>query len=62
LINVDYKDEIERFSKGYSNSDFESIFSAIDQAILNVKANVYTPLILTDLGIKIYQHLRRIDR
>ena len=59
LVNVDFEEEIGRFAKSYSNSDFEKIVKEIENAISNVKNNVYTPLLMTVLGIQIKKHLRR---
>jgi len=59
IINVDFEDEIKRFAKSYTNSDFEHIVTEIENAISNVRNNVYTPLILTVLGIQIRKHLHR---
>jgi DNA polymerase-3 subunit delta' len=60
IINVDFEEEINRFAKNYVNSDFENIVTEIENAISNVRNNVYTPLLLTVLGIQIKKHLRRI--
>jgi len=60
IINVDFEDEINRFAKSYINSDFENIVTEIENAISNVRNNVYTPLILTVLGIQIKKYLERI--
>jgi len=62
LINIDYKEEIMRFSKSYRSSDFDQILIDIDQAISNVKSNVYVPLLLTVMGIQIKDNLCRTDR
>ena len=59
IINVDFEDEIRRFAKNYSNSNFDYIISEIENAVSNVRNNVYTPLILTVLGIQIKKHLQR---
>jgi DNA polymerase-3 subunit delta' len=59
IINVDFEEEIRRFTKSYTNSDFEHIVIEIENAISNVRNNVYTPLILTVLGIQIRAHLKR---
>jgi DNA polymerase-3 subunit delta' len=59
IINVDFEEEINSFAKSYTNSDFEYIVTEIENAISNVKTNVYTPLILTVLGIQIKKHLQR---
>ncbi|MCK4754082.1 MAG: DNA polymerase III subunit delta' [Calditrichia bacterium] len=59
IINVDFEEEIKRFAKNYTNSDFELIVTEIENAVSNVRNNVYTPLILTVLGIQIRKHLQR---
>ena len=57
----DFEDEIKRFAKSYIKSNFENIIIEIENAISNVRNNVYTPLILTVLGIQIKKHLHRIS-
>jgi len=59
IINVDFEEEIKRFASSYMNSDFERIVTEIENAISNVRNNVYTPLILTVLGIQIRENLKR---
>ena len=59
FINIDFEDEIRRFAKSYKNSDFDYIVTEIENAVSNVRSNVYTPLILTVLGIQIKKHLQR---
>jgi DNA polymerase-3 subunit delta' len=59
IVNVDFEEEIGRFAKSYANSDFENIVKEIEYAISNIRHNVYTPLILTVLGIQIKKHLKR---
>ena len=59
IVNVDFEDEINRFAKSYTNSDFESIVKEIENSISYMRQNVYTPLILTVLGLKINNHLKR---
>ena len=61
VINIDYEDEIRRFSKSYAASDFDNILLEIDKAISAVKANIHVPLLLTVMGIQINKHLRRIN-
>jgi DNA polymerase-3 subunit delta' len=60
IINVDFEEEIKRFAKSYLNSDFELIVKEIEYAVSNVRNNVYTPLILTVLGIQIKKHLQKV--
>jgi DNA polymerase-3 subunit delta' len=59
IVNIDFENEIKRFAKSYTNSDFEHIVTDIENAVSNVRNNVYTPLILTVLGIQIKKHLHR---
>jgi len=59
IINVDFEDELKRFANSYPTSDFENIVIEIENAVSNVRNNVYTPLILTVLGIQIRKHLQR---
>jgi len=59
IINVDFEEEIKRFTKVYANSDFEFIVTEIEKTVSNVHNNVYTPLLLTVLGIHIKKHLQR---
>jgi DNA polymerase-3 subunit delta' len=59
IVNVDFEDEINRFAKSYTNSDFESIVKEIENSISYMRQNVYTPLILTVLGLQIKNHLKR---
>lgn len=59
IVNVDFEEEIGRFANSYANSDFETIVKEIENAISNVRNNVYTPLLMTVLGIQIKKHLSR---
>jgi DNA polymerase-3 subunit delta' len=59
IINVDFKDEIQRFAQSYAASDFEEITAEVEKAISAVKSNVHVPLLMTVLGIRIHHHLRR---
>ena len=61
LINIDYKEEIMRFSRSYADSDFDRILLEIDKAISNIKANIHIPLLLTVMGIQINKNLHRIN-
>jgi DNA polymerase-3 subunit delta' len=60
IVNVDFEKEIGRFANSYPKSDFENIVKEIENAISNVRNNVYTPLILTVLGIKINKYLQKV--
>jgi DNA polymerase III subunit delta' len=55
--SFDFSTELENFSNAYSNSDFEKIISAIEEAIQNVKRNIYAPLLLTTLALRIKEAL-----
>jgi len=59
LINVDFHEEMGNFVKAYSRSNFEIIFNDIEHAISNVHRNIYSPLLLTVLGIRIKKNLFR---
>jgi DNA polymerase-3 subunit delta' len=59
IINIDFEKEINRFADSYAASDFEEIILEIEKAISSVRNNVYKPLILTVLGIKIKRNLKR---
>lgn len=56
-ISFDLLTELENFSKAYSNSDFENIISTIEEAIQNVKRNIYVPLLMTVLALRIKELL-----
>ena len=55
--SFDFSVELENFSRAYSKSDFEKIISAIEESIQNVKRNIYAPLLLTNLALKINSSL-----
>ena len=55
--SFDFSTELENFSNAYSNSDFEKIISAIEESIQNVKRNIYAPLLLTTLALRIKESL-----
>jgi DNA polymerase-3 subunit delta' len=57
IVNVDFEKEINNFAQSYRDSDFEKIIVDIEQAILNINRNVYNPLILTVLAIRIGRNL-----
>jgi len=59
IINVDFKDEIQRFARSYAPSDFEQIILEIENSISSLKSNAHVPLLITVLGIQIHEHLRR---
>jgi DNA polymerase-3 subunit delta' len=62
IINLDFRDEIGRFAQNYMHSDFDQIVFEIEQSIVNVKSNIYAPLILTVLGIRVKKNLQRVNR
>ncbi len=49
--------ELEKFANAYVQSDFEKIISAIEQSILNIRQNIYGPLLLTNLALRIKESL-----
>lgn len=57
LINVDFEQEIKKFSDFYPESNFERIVTEIEKAVENVDRNIYNPLILTLLAIRIKRKL-----
>jgi len=59
IINIDFKDEVKKFSSGYGKSNFTKILHEIERAIYNLRSNVYSPLLLTVLGIRIKRNLIR---
>jgi hypothetical protein len=61
IINIDFKNEIKSFADHYAASDFDNIIIAIEKAILNIKNNVFSQLVLTVLGIQIKRNLQRIN-
>jgi hypothetical protein len=60
IVNIDFKDEIIRFAENYPASDFEGIVIEIEKAIANLRQNVYSPILLTVLGIQIKKRLIRV--
>lgn len=57
LINFDFTAELTKFSNAYSESDFEKIIKILEEAIQNVKRNIYAPLLLTVLALRIKESL-----
>jgi DNA polymerase-3 subunit delta' len=49
--------ELVNFTNAYSKSDFEKIISIIEESIKNIKRNVYAPLVLTMLALRIKESL-----
>jgi DNA polymerase-3 subunit delta' len=60
IINIDFKEEIKRFTHIYQTSDFENIIIEIEKTLRKLQFNVYNPLLLTVLGIRIKNNLTRI--
>ena len=59
IINVDFKEELRRFTQSYRYSNFENIVEEIENALNKLHKNVYHPLILTVLAIHIKKNLIR---
>jgi DNA polymerase III subunit delta' len=57
LTNFDFTAELTKFSNAYSESDFEKIISILEESIQNVKRNIYAPLLLTVLALRIKESL-----
>ena len=57
IINFDFSTELTNFSNAYSKSDFEQIINILEEAIQNVKRNIYAPLLLTVLALRIKESL-----
>jgi DNA polymerase-3 subunit delta' len=61
IVNVAYERELQRFAAAYLNSDFIQIINEIEKAVSNLNRNVYAPLVLTVLAIKINENLSRSE-
>ena len=61
IVNINYSSELQKFARAYASSDFMQIIIEIEKAISNLNRNVYAPLVLTVLAIKIKQHLIRSE-
>jgi DNA polymerase-3 subunit delta' len=57
LINIDFQQELIKFADHYRASNFEEIVLEIEKAIENVNRNIYNPLILTLLALRIKRKL-----
>jgi len=55
--SFDFSTELENFSNAYSQLNFEKIISAIEQSIQNIRRNIYGPILLTNLALKIKESL-----
>lgn len=55
--NFEFSVELENFTNAYSESDFEKIISVIEDGIKNIKQNIYAPLLLTALALRIKEYL-----
>jgi hypothetical protein len=62
IINIDFKDELKKFAQGYYQSNFDLIVNDIEYALLKLRSNVYNPLLLTVLGIRIKRNLIRTSK
>jgi DNA polymerase-3 subunit delta' len=60
IINIDFKEEIKRFTQIYKTSNFENIINEIEKTLRKLHYNIYNPLLLTVLGIRIKNNLTRI--
>lgn len=61
IVNVSYQNELQRFAAAYLNSDFIQIIKEIEKAVSNLNRNVYAPLVLTVLAIRIKENLSRSE-
>ncbi len=61
IVNISYSSELQKFTRAYGSSDFMQIINEIEKAISNLNRNVFAPLVLTVLAIKIRQHLIRSE-
>lgn len=57
IINYNLNTEITNFTNAYSNSDYEEIINILEEAIQNIKRNIYAPLLLTVLALRIKDSL-----
>jgi DNA polymerase-3 subunit delta' len=57
VINIDFKEELKRFTLSYHYSNFEGIIREIENALSKLHRNIYNPIILTVLAIRIKQSL-----
>ena len=57
IINIDFNNEIKNFTQNYKESNFDAIVNEIENSIVNVNRNVFSPLVLTALAIKINKNL-----
>jgi DNA polymerase-3 subunit delta' len=57
IISTDHVEELKKFAKVYSHSNFEKIINYIEEAIQNISRNVHAPLLLTVLALKIKKTL-----
>jgi DNA polymerase-3 subunit delta' len=57
LINIDFQQELIKFADHYRESDFEEIVTEIEKAVAHVNRNLYNPLILTLLALRIKRKL-----
>jgi len=57
LHDTAFKPGMERLIKSHPNADFSAIAFELEEAILSVPQNLYMPLILTNLLLRIQKHL-----
>ena len=61
MINKSLKENITGFARLYGDSDFDSIIGAIDQAISDIQHNANGRIVLTVLGFRIRECLKKTE-
>ena len=56
-INVDFKEQIEKFANYYKNVNIDSIIDLIEQAIRDIERNAHQSLTMTNLALQIKEQL-----
>ena len=59
ITNADLITELTNFSNVYSKSNFDKIISIIEESIQNIKRNIYAPLLLTTLALRMKETLTK---
>jgi DNA polymerase-3 subunit delta' len=57
IINIYFINELKKFRQKYGASNLEVIVNEIENAITNINRNIYAPLVLTTLAIRIKRNL-----
>lgn len=57
IINIEYTEELTKFTNAFADSDFDYIIRIIEETIQNVNRNVHAPLLLTVLALRIKKSL-----